>query len=496
MLYADTAETTSVGTETGIFDTEEMVSFYITIAPEDWERMQPQKPDVFENAQLPLPPPLPPNGEARDFFQMPVDAEQADRKFTIPLDATDFEYVKGRVKYKDESYTDVGIRFKGNASFWGSHQTLKKPFKFDFDRFVAEQTFHGHKKLNFSNGLDDPSLMREKLGFDLFQKAGVPAPRAVYARLYLTVEGKYEQEYLGLYVMIEQVDKRFLKDRFGDGKGLLVKPERLMDLDYLGEDWKDYERDYVLKSKKKTSDTTRLLQLIKFLHHSDDEQFAQEVEAFLNVDSFLRFLAVNTLLVNMDSYLGVGHNYYLYHNSTTGQYEMLPWDLNLAFGTFRVGSTQQIMDLDIDQPSSGRKILIDRLLNIEKYKEQYHRHLKTFIESHFHPDTMSAEIDRLYTLIHDAVVAEKHNKFTPEQFEKSISENIAQKHGAGMFIISLHDRKLDHQGAQIPPPPPMSHEIIGLKPFVVKRVASVKAQLSGEKEGYIIRYGQFPQERR
>jgi len=333
--------------------------------------------------------------------------------------------------------------------------------------------------------------MREKLGFDLFQKAGVPAPRAVYAKLYLTVEDKYEQEYLGLYV--EQVDKRFLRDRFGDGKGLLVKPERLMDLDYLGEDWKDYERDYVLKSKKKTLDTIRLLQFIKFLHHSDDEQFYQEVETFLNVDSFLRFLAVNTLLVNMDSYLGVGHNYYLYHNPTTGQYEMLPWDLNLAFGTFRVGSTQQTIDLDIDQPSSGKKILIDRLLKIDRYKEQHQQNLKRLIETHFHPDTMSAEIDRLYTLIHDAVVAEKHNKFTPEQFEKSISENIAQQHGAGMVIISLHDREIDHQGAQIPP---VSHEIIGLKPFVVKRVASVKAQLSGEKEGHIIKYRQFPQEMR
>ena len=470
----DSERSTSV--KTAIFNSHEVISFYITIQPEDWDKMQPKR-------QKRLKPPPP---GANPGFRPPPPGPLPGR--------SGFEYIKGTVRYRDEIYPDVGIRFKGNSSFWGFRRGLKKPYKFDFDRFVANQTFHGYKKLNFSNGFKDASLMREKLAYDLFQKTGIPAPHAVYAKLYLTVERKYNQEYLGLYTMIEQVNKRFLTDRFGNGGGLLVKPDGIPDLADLGANWKMYERYYELKSSKKTSDTARLIQFIKFLNDADNNQFAQEVEGLFNVDVFLRFLAVNALLVNLDSYMGTGHNYYLYHNAATGRYEMIPWDLNEAFGNFQMGSAQQMLDLDINQPSGGRKILIERLLRIEKYKAQYHQHLMNLTETHFRPDTMHAEIDWLYALIHDAVAADKHKQFSTEWFERSISENIRLGHRPGLFERPTRQAQPGAQGGRKahrdprpPPPQPMLEEIIGLKPFVVKRVESVTAQLRGEKRGYIIK---------
>ncbi|MBI1928146.1 CotH kinase family protein [Candidatus Poribacteria bacterium] len=494
----------SASAEMDIFDSQEIASFTIAITPQDWEKMQPKRPEGLRPGppmpppaggfEWPPPPPPEADGVRRGGFPPPPREARpgGGPRFMIGIGESNFEYVKGTVKYKDERYDEVGIRFKGNSSFRSSGDTLKKPFKFDFDRFVKDQTFHGYNKLNFSNGFKDPSLMREKLAYDLFQKAKVPAPRAAYARLYLTVEGRYDQEYLGLYTMVEQVAPRFLKDRFGNGDGLLVKPDRVNDFEDFGEDWKRYAQHYELKSKEKTSDTARLIQFIKFLHNSDDAQFAQEIEQFLNVDSFLRFLAVNTLLVNLDSYLGTGHNYYLYHNTATGQYEMIPWDLNEAFGNFQMGNIQQMLSLDIDQPSAGKKLLIDRLLKIEKYKEQYHANLRELIETHFHPERMSVEIDRLYALIHDAVIAETHNLSPPKQFEKSLTENIVPERGPGMRRIFRRGEPAGQQEEAgnppepMPPPSPMRWQSLGLKPFVVSRVESVKAQLNGEQEGYII----------
>ncbi|MBI1924166.1 tetratricopeptide repeat protein, partial [Candidatus Poribacteria bacterium] len=75
------------------------------------------------------------------------------------------------------------------------------------------------------------------------------------ANLYLTIEGK-PREYLGLYVVVEQVDSVFLQDRFGNSDGLLIKGEILNDLEYRGDNWEKYAHDYELKSNEKTSDPT------------------------------------------------------------------------------------------------------------------------------------------------------------------------------------------------------------------------------------------------
>ncbi len=458
-----------------VFENSEVLSFHVTIHPEDWAKMQPKLP-----AQMNYPTFERKNSSKRSMFGF------------------SFEYVKGTVKFRDEVYPDVGIRFKGNSSVALSLESLKKPYKFDFDEFVEGQTFHGFEKLNFSNSTLDPSLMREKLAYDLFRKAGIPAPRATFAKLYLTVDGKYDNEYVGLYVMVEQVDKRFLQKAFGNSRGLLVKRKSLGDLAYLRDEWENYKNLFDIKSplpsftkggiRGDCSDPSLLIQLVKFLHQAPDEQF--EAEQFLNVDSFLAWLAVNTLLTNLDSYAGMGHNYYLYLNEATGRFEFIPWDLNYAFGNFSLaGAPERRLDFDIYHPSIGRKILIERLLQVTKYQERYLGHLRKLIEGPFHPDAMHAEIDRLYALIRTDAVRDTHEAYPAEAFEHSISANVP----LGMFSLSgvpiAQPRQLPFRlgtyGSfrQYAEP---TMQVIGLKPFVTKRVESVRAQLAGEKQGYVM----------
>jgi hypothetical protein len=461
-----------------VFENSEVLSFHVTISPENWAKMQPKLPEQTSYPTL----------------------EQGKTSQRSSMFRFTFEYVKGTVKFGDEVYPDVGIRFKGNSSVVLSLESLKKPYKFDFDKFVEGQTFHGFKKLNFSNSTLDPSLMREKLAYDLFRKAGVPAPKATFAKLYLTVDGKYENEYVGLYVMVEQVDERFLQKVFGNSKGLLVKRTSLGDLAYLGDEWKSYKDSFDLESplppfskggiRGDCSDPSRLIQFVKLLYQASDEQFEAEVEQFLNVDSFLVWLAVNTLLTNLDSYAGMGHNYYTYLNEETGRFEFIPWDLNYAFGNFSLaGAPERRIDFDIYHPYTGRKILIERLLQVAKYQEQYLAHLRKLIEGPFHPDAMHAEIDRLYALIRTAAVEDTHNAYPTEAFKHSISANVP----LGMFSLSgtpiaqspQPSLRLSSFGSFQQSAEPIM-QVIGLKPFVTKRVESVRAQLAGEKQGYVI----------
>ena len=241
-----------------------------------------------------------------------------------------------RAEFTAEGKTckDVGLRFKGNAGYMATAGLLKRPFKIDFNHYVAGQQFRGLKMVSLDAGAMDPTQLRESLSYAVFHEAGVPAPRTALVRLYITIPGTYEKEFAGLYTLVENVDKTFLKDRFQSAKGLLLKPERVRALDYLGENWSSYEDQYRPKTDANARTKRRLIEFAKLVNNADDEQFRKEIGSYLDADEFLRFLAANALLSNLDSFLGMGHNYYLYLQPTTNKFVFIPWDLDLSFAAF------------------------------------------------------------------------------------------------------------------------------------------------------------------
>src|SRR5207247_6089896 len=115
----------------------------------------------------------------------------------------------------------------------------------------------------------------------------------------------------------------------------------------------------------------------QLVDESNDSEFRAEIARHLDVDQFLRFLAVQTATANLDSFLSMGHNHYLYRNPETGKLNWIPWDLNEAFGRFRGGgSEEQQIDLSIDHPYVGENRLIQRLLAIPEYRTNYDHHLE------------------------------------------------------------------------------------------------------------------------
>ena len=77
--------------------------------------------------------------------------------------------------------------------------------------------------------------MNEPIGYRLFRDGGVAAPRTSYARVYLTIPGKYDKQYVGLYSVVEEVDNNFAQERFGTKEGAIFKPETQSLFAYLGE---------------------------------------------------------------------------------------------------------------------------------------------------------------------------------------------------------------------------------------------------------------------
>lgn len=371
----------------------------------------------------------------------------------------EFPWVHGELTVDGKTYKNLAIRYKGNISYLTSAGGLKRNFKIDFDHYDPATRFYGMKKISLNAGAMDHSREREALAYAVFRAAGVPAPRTCYAEVTLTVPGKYDKELLGLYTVVEQVDKTFLKDRFKSSKGLLLKPENVRSVEYLGDDWSRYKARYRPKREPSKEEARRVLAFAQLVNAADDDQFRKEIAGYLDVDQFLRFTAVNSLIAHIDSfsYFMFGHNYYLYLDPTKNTFVYLPWDVDLTFAGFPMGATpDQQMDLSVLRPYAGEHKLIERLLAMKDVKEKYHKILTELSTSCFSKERLLKEIEAI-------------QKVTKEPLARETKAAAARKERIGGFRS----------------PGGMMRRTPDLRTFVERRTESVATQLAGTRQGYV-----------
>ena len=124
--------------------------------------------------------------------------------------------------------------------------------------------------------------MNEAVAYRLFRDGGVPAPRTAYARVLVTVPGKFDRKYFGPYDLVEDVSPTFLKERFDTAKGALLKPVTPSLFSYLGDDWKTYNQTYDPKSEISTEDKQRVLPVHHRTFTLSKEPPAEPLERILN----------------------------------------------------------------------------------------------------------------------------------------------------------------------------------------------------------------------
>src|SRR5580704_9767949 len=189
-----------------VFGDAKVWDVHLEIPAKEYEAMQPA-PGGFG---FPGAPPAQP---------APKDKRDSERN----LFGTAFPWAQCDISAEGKTYKKVGVRYAGDITYFASSQGLKRPLKLEFNRFETS-AFHGLTSLQLHAMPMDPAKGREVLALSVFRAVGVPAPRTAFAEVTLTVLGKYDKEYLGLYTVVESVDKPFLEDRFGTDKGVLMKP--------------------------------------------------------------------------------------------------------------------------------------------------------------------------------------------------------------------------------------------------------------------------------
>ncbi len=306
-------------------------------------------------------------------------------------------FVPGEVFYNGKQWYRVGLRFKGNSSLQSSWQNgiLKLSFKMDFDEFeddypqIDNQRFYGFKKFSLKNNYDDASMIREKVATDVFRNAGLVASNTAFYTLY--VDHGDGPVYFGVYTLVEEVDGSVLDTQFSDDDGNLYKPDG--DAASFANGTYD-EDEYVKKTNEDEADFTDVESLLNILHdgtrNSDAATWRTNLDAVLDTDVFLKYLAVNTVVQNWDTYGRMTHNYYLYNDSDTNKLTWIPWDNNESLQTGKRGGS---LPLDFSGLNASEWPLIGYLYQDDVYKDKYDGYVQEVIDGAFN----EATIQSLYT---------------------------------------------------------------------------------------------------
>ena len=373
------------------------------------------------------------------------------------------EYSPCNLVIDGESYKNVGIRAKGNTSLSSvaAMGSSRYSFKIEFDQYDSAKSYYGLDKISLNNLIQDNTMMKDYLTYQMMNAFSVPSSLSSF--VYITVNG----EDWGLYLAVEGVEEAFLQRSYGSDYGELYKPDSMsfgggrgngrgfnMDgfasppeekggdasavppdqrpdfgssspaampggggggfsfggasdvkLQYIDDDPDSYTNIFnSAKTDPSDADQTRLIASLQSLSSYED------LEEVLDIDAVLRYFVVHNFVVNGDSYTGTMiHNYYLYEED--GRLSMIPWDYNLAFGTFSGGTAASSVNAAIDDVLSDRPMQA-WIFSDETYTQQYHELFAEFLNT---VDTDQI-IDDAYALIADYVEKDPTKFCTYEEF--------------------------------------------------------------------------------
>lgn len=327
--------------------------------------------------------------------------------------APEEEYIPATVEIDGETFRQVGLRAKGNNSLrlTAEYGLSRYSLKLEFDHYT-DGSYHGLDKLSLDASFQDNSYLKTWLAFDIMEFLGVPTPLRSF--VWVTVNGQP----WGLFLAVEEPEEAFARRNFGANHGQLYKPDYRslaeenadVHLRYTTDEPEDYPGIFEnAKLDPSPADRQRLVDSLKILNSGED------LETAVDVEQVLRYFVGQVFVMNWDSYLGhTGHNYLLYEEE--GKLSMLPWDYNLAFGTYALGMTDPITDPNILlnypilTPAPGEYMterpLYHKLLQVDAYYLRYQELFGWFLAEYVESGELSAALWQTAELIAPYVEAD------------------------------------------------------------------------------------------
>ena len=347
-----------------------------------------------------------------------------------------------------DTVENVGFRLRGNTSRGAG----KKSFKISFNTFEKGRQWKKLEKLNLNGEHNDPTVTRSKLGWDILRSFGVPAPRCNQVELYLN------NQYVGLFANVEQIDEEFVESRFGNKNGNLYKCLWPADLTFKGLNSDVYKtgnsgrRTYELKTNEELDDYSDLANFIDVLNNTPEEELVCELEQVFNVDTYLKAMVFDIFSANWDGPIVNKNNFYLYHNTATDKFEYIPFDIDNTFGIDWFGEDWASRDIYNYAGGNPERPIYNRIMGIPEYRDRFSFYFQTFLDQHLQTDSLTTYLYQKRDLIKTAI---ENDRFYEKDYGFSITD----------FLQSF-DTKLS-----------VSHVPIGLTEYLKKRTETALAQL-------------------
>ncbi|GJJ69706.1 spore coat protein H [Entomortierella parvispora] len=328
-------------------------------------------------------------------LQQPVEA--------LPMQV-DFRYINHKLLH---SVRNISLSISGKSSMEFNKMAFK--LRFDSDRVAApgeKSGFFKRPSIKLRSETSDPTMMREKIYIDVLNAMGVPTQQGAWVRLYLNSKP------VGLYLMVDDIGPSFLRQTIHHGdhfqtRGSLWQmnaplEERQADLAYHGPTSKDYPKDcYKMKtlgSNPPLEPMTQLIQLMKDL--ADFDVLSTDSVAYwdkrLDLDGFLRNMAMEYLGGSWDAYWWSGSNYFMYFNPAMQKWQWISTDFD---GTFGDGdptdtlTTYQDWAKDMATGEHDRPLVSKLILHNQVIKSRFEAILKEVVSYAFKPEALFPRID-------------------------------------------------------------------------------------------------------
>jgi spore coat protein H len=297
----------------------------------------------------------------------------------LNLLATDLDNrVPCDVRYDGETIRGAGVRQKGNQAFALDD---RPSFSVRFDEFDDGKDLYGLNKILLNSSKQDPTLYRARMASRVFKLAGIPAARVAHAKVSLNGEE------LGLYVVVEAIDKDFLRSHFGgdNDEGNLYEGPCCDDF---VTDFGNLELDDEKKDGRTRDDIAALADVVL---NTPGPELEAALEARLDLGSFLRSHALEALIDHWDGYSYRTNNYYLYNNPADGRFVFLPHGMDrvLADPSF-----------DPEQIPLGR--LSRRIREVPSLDERLHQELARLVPLAWDAAAIPEDIERAGEVIRSA----------------------------------------------------------------------------------------------
>jgi len=258
--------------------------------------------------------------------------------------------------------------------------------------------------------------------------------------------------YWGVYTLVERVDNKYIGNRFGqDSKGgNLYKASHAqrgpMDLKYYGDSIEDYpiqngQYAYGKMNNEEEADYSDIVELCRVIddtEYASDEERMRAFERAINVDAFLRYIAVVTILDNWDSYPYTGNNFYLFNNPVSGRFEWIPWDLTWG------DNPQTQLFGRVDPGLIGEAPLYDNIFQVEAYKIKYAAYADLLLRYWFNTENITDKAQAYHRMIApyvsqstgDQAFYGQQPMFPPEAFNNSWQELVEFTRERNAFLTT------------------------------------------------------------